>query len=336
MSKIKPKCFIAMAFGKEDTDKLYDYLILPTLLKNQIEPVIINRIESNLDLNLQIYNQIQKCDFCIADLTYTRPSVYFEAGYAQRICPVIYTVRSDHLNKNQPDDLRVHFDLQMKNIIQWNDLNDESFIVRLENRLLATVIPILSKQKEEEEFFALSVTERLIEIRKAYITFIREKGYLNWSHIKSHNLDENEPKRIVNGYFDNIFSYKIRHDILIINHLHAVNSIDNNLVALNSPNNLNDNKNISDVIAKAKDYSECIAVNIIKVFLIIPNVSRKRIESLLPTYKPLIGGQIYAILRNDNNYLYKSKPIMERFIFVSGIESITYLQNHLKSIDSYL
>ncbi len=92
----KPTCFVAMAFGKEDTEKLYDNLMLPVLNKLNIRPVIINRQESNDDLNLQIMEELEKCDFAIADLTYARPSVYFEAGFAQRAVEVIYTVRADH------------------------------------------------------------------------------------------------------------------------------------------------------------------------------------------------------------------------------------------------
>jgi len=120
----KPTCFVAMAFGKEDTEKLYDNLMLPVLNKLNIRPVIINRQESNDDLNLQIIEELEKCDFAIADLTYARPSVYFEAGFAQRAVEVIYTVRADHLKNSQPDALRVHFDLQMKNLITWSGTDD--------------------------------------------------------------------------------------------------------------------------------------------------------------------------------------------------------------------
>jgi nucleoside 2-deoxyribosyltransferase len=90
----RPICFVAMAFGRDDTDAFYEKQILPTLKRNGVRPVIINRRQSNDDINFQIFDQLDKADFCIADLTYTRPSVYFEAGYAQRSIPVIYTVRS--------------------------------------------------------------------------------------------------------------------------------------------------------------------------------------------------------------------------------------------------
>jgi nucleoside 2-deoxyribosyltransferase len=91
MARLKsPLCFVAMAFGKKDTDSFYNYLLLPTLKRNNIRPVIINRRQSNDDLNIQIIEQLRLADICIVDLTYARPSVYFEAGVAQqRGIPVI-------------------------------------------------------------------------------------------------------------------------------------------------------------------------------------------------------------------------------------------------------
>ncbi|MBA7694210.1 hypothetical protein ES703_102817 [subsurface metagenome] len=121
----KPRCFVAMAFDHDDTDSLYEKSIKPVLKSLGVIPVIINRREDNRDINQQIIKQLNACDFCIADLTYTRPSVYFEAGYAQRAVEVVYTVRNDHLHKNQPDDRRVHFDLQMKPLIRWVGPDDE-------------------------------------------------------------------------------------------------------------------------------------------------------------------------------------------------------------------
>jgi hypothetical protein len=81
-----------------------------------------------------------------ADLTYSRPSVYFEAGYAQRVVPVIYTVRRDHFKFKADDpngNLKVHFDLQMRNIIDWSSASDKRFPVRLRSRVTKVVLPIL-------------------------------------------------------------------------------------------------------------------------------------------------------------------------------------------------
>src|SRR5258708_13739041 len=107
--KRKPKCFVAIAFDRADTDGLYEGTIARVLHSEGATPVIINRRQSNDDLNNQIIRALESSDFCIADLTYARPSVYFEAGFAQRAGPVIYTVQANHLTRGQPDHLLFHF-----------------------------------------------------------------------------------------------------------------------------------------------------------------------------------------------------------------------------------
>jgi len=135
-----------MAFGHEDTDKAYEKLVAPTLRQLKITPVRVDRIEHLEDINNKIMTELKKCDFALADLTYARPSVYFEAGYADRGVPVVYTCRSDHLSgrPNDPDgNFRVHFDLRMKNIIPWSSPTDATFSKRLERRVRLAVFPNL-------------------------------------------------------------------------------------------------------------------------------------------------------------------------------------------------
>ena len=180
----KPICFIAMAFGREDTDLFYERQILPTLKKNNVSPVIINRRVSNDDINVQIIEQLERADFCIADLTYTRPSVYFEAGFAQRSIPVIYTVRKDHLLEGQPEDLRVHFDLKMKPIIDWENPNDSTFSKRLERRIKSTIISSWVRENKKQikyenaikEFEELSLSDRLSLMQRRAIYSMRKIG----------------------------------------------------------------------------------------------------------------------------------------------------------------
>ena len=100
-----------MAFNKPDIEKYYQNLVKPVLTKNTVIPIMMSENLSNKDINTQINENLKKSDFAIVDLTYARPNVYYEAGFAERKIPVIYTVRYDHLQKNQPDDLKVHFDL---------------------------------------------------------------------------------------------------------------------------------------------------------------------------------------------------------------------------------
>jgi nucleoside 2-deoxyribosyltransferase len=178
-----------MAFDRADTDQLYDDVIASVLRRNGVVPVIINRRQDNRDINHQIIEQLDKCDFCIADLTYARPSVYFEAGYAQRQVEVIYTVRADHLGRGQPDDLRVHFDLQMKPLIMWESPTDSTFSKKLDLRLKSTVIKDFLRQtkqdealkRERETFLSLPVNKRLEFMRRKCIYALRQMGFDSWT-----------------------------------------------------------------------------------------------------------------------------------------------------------
>src|SRR2546428_14146756 len=117
---------------------MYDCLIAPTLRNKRFSPLRVDRIEHNEDIDDKIISEIETCDFMVADLTFARPSVYFEAGYAQRQVPVIYTGRKDHLSGRTNDqfgNFRVHFDLQMKNIIPWSSPRDKNFAKRLAKRV---------------------------------------------------------------------------------------------------------------------------------------------------------------------------------------------------------
>lgn len=191
----KPRCFVAMAFDQPDTDQLYDKAIRPVLRRNGVVPVIINRREDNRDINHQIIEQLNSCDFCIADLTYTRPSVYYEAGYAQREVEVIYTVRADHLLKNQAEDRRVHFDLQMKPLIKWKDPTDSAFPKKLERRLKSTVLKEIARKAKEDEklkvekekFSSLPINKRLEVLRRKSINAFRNIGFNDWV-IRRHML----------------------------------------------------------------------------------------------------------------------------------------------------
>lgn len=177
-----------MAFGQDDTEKLYEKSILPVLKANGVTPVIINRRDDNRDINNQIIEQLDACDFAIADLTYTRPSVYFEAGYAQRKVEVIYTVRFDHLKQSQPDDKRVHFDLQMKPIIKWKTANNKSFRASLERRLRKTVLrefkraqaTIEKERIQKDKFSHMPLNDRLISVRCGALLSLYRLDFRYW------------------------------------------------------------------------------------------------------------------------------------------------------------
>ena len=181
------RCFVAMAFDRSDTDALYDRSIAPILRDYGVIPIRVDRLQHNDDLDDRIIAEIQNCDFLLADLTYARPSVYFEAGYGQRQVSVIYTSRRDHLSPRPNDEhgnFRVHFDLQMKNIICWSGPADKAFQKKLAGRVAHVIAPIMRKREREQRerndidyFASLPVTQRMERLASECISLLEERAY---------------------------------------------------------------------------------------------------------------------------------------------------------------
>lgn len=57
------RCFIAMAFGREDTDEIYAKSIAPTLRRSGIIPFRVDKTNRNDGIDDMIIEELQKCDF---------------------------------------------------------------------------------------------------------------------------------------------------------------------------------------------------------------------------------------------------------------------------------
>jgi len=147
------KCFVASAFDHADVDEIYDKAIQPVLRSLQITPLRIDRVEHNEDIDNKIFQFLNDADFCIADLTYARPSVYYESGYASGSGKqIIYIARADHFIAKVDDNygnLRVHFDLQMKNIIRWTQPSN-AFCMRLKRRIRHVIRPLTARVRKSQ------------------------------------------------------------------------------------------------------------------------------------------------------------------------------------------
>ena len=180
------KCFVASALGNSDVDRIYDRVVRLTLREIGVNPVRVDRVEHNEDIDDKICDLIRSSDLCIADLTYARPSVYYEAGYAFGLGkPVIYIVKGNHFTP-KPDDkfgnCRVHFDLQMKNIIKWEPI--DSLAKRLKKRLLHVVRPLKREEKKAQEtqretgeFARLSLNSQLAAVTKKSKSLLFARGF---------------------------------------------------------------------------------------------------------------------------------------------------------------
>lgn len=346
----RPVCFIAMAFDHADTDYIYEKQILPVLKRNGIKPIIINRQQSNDDLNIQIIEQLQKADFCITDLTYTRPSVYFEAGYAQRTIPVIYTVRKDHLYSGQPDHLRVHFDLQMKPLIVWKSCDDPTFANRLEQRIKKTFLGNWNKnrarqekrQKAIEEFSALPLIDRLKIMRHQTIKQLEKLGY-SFSIWGERNLYESRNnfygvQPIKSGAYNYMNAYKIAKNVANYASIQSFLSITKKDIYY-----YYELYSERKIMNKLKDVSKEIQKTPLKIvhqhhiFLSIKPVTEGQLASIFEGFKPL-----QQPLRFYNEFsmprVYEDKEVLVKstYYFLTGIKSQINLSEQLEFVQQQI
>lgn len=217
MRMIKLSCFVACAFGKEDVNLIFDRAIEPVLTKLGMRVSRVDRIEHNDDIDDKIIELIHTCDVCVADLTYSRPSVYFEAGYFKGLNkPVVFTVRKDHFTPRENDTHgieRIHFDLQMKNIIGWpSPEHVKTFSKRLKARLQYVSNPIINRKATEQKeadsaraFRSMSQQQRLSLLSDIIQTRLKRNSWKKTEYDTSAYL---QPK----GYF----SFKKQKKILSI------------------------------------------------------------------------------------------------------------------------
>lgn len=325
-------CFIASAFDHDDIDAIYDEVICPVLAELRIRPLRVDRVEHNDDIDKRIFQLLDQSQLCIADLTHARPSVYYEAGYAFGTGkPVIYLARSDHF-RSHPDDpagnLRVHFDLQMKNIIQWTEPN-ETLKKRLRSRLQHVLRPILRNLKDEQaksdacsRFEALSQNEKLLNVITKGQNLLYSRGF------KKGPLRDVGPLRHHPYQRHLLQNYK---DELIDIHLLAFQGINKSSLA-----------GVSWLWHDTPlTYEQALSVHRIKSFCLIGSlrVSRHQaLAALLPSWTPIENG-IFRIDREKNFSDYKNgkKEKLElehtiTMIFIDSIQSEDDFMDRLRNI----
>ena len=180
-------CFVASAFDRPDVDAFYLKVIRSSLKALNIQPMVVNRIEHNQNIDLKIVELIGKADLMIVDLTYARPSVYYEAGFGERMTPVIYTARHDHFRQTDNDpngNLCVHFDLTKKNIISWKERDFAIAKRKLMKRITLVASPLFAKlakrnleHSRDHEFAALSQKKRFEKVYETVSATLMRKKY---------------------------------------------------------------------------------------------------------------------------------------------------------------
>lgn len=129
---LNKQVFVAMAFREE----------LGSVYENGIKKAIendcgytayrVDKAEHNERIDDLIISEIKRSKFLVADLTYQRNGVYFEAGMMMGLGrPVIFTV-------NEEDAANVHFDTRQYNQIRWKNTDD--LREQLHRRIAATIV----------------------------------------------------------------------------------------------------------------------------------------------------------------------------------------------------
>ena len=137
-SQYSQTVFIAQSFSP-DMVKFYNDVLEPLVKEFKLNPILVSNEEPEDTIDASILNHIRTCRFMICDLTHSRPSVYFESGYAiGRGVNVIHTCREDHNSDSENFDAaknKVHFDVRNRKITWWDSTKLDEFREELRNRI---------------------------------------------------------------------------------------------------------------------------------------------------------------------------------------------------------
>lgn len=149
------QAFVAMWFSNEEDREnhkpnmydVYDKAISPAIeADGRFSSRVLYQVEHINDINDEMIAQIRRSRFIVADLTGYRGGVYWEAGFAYGLgLPVIYTCHEDWQRQVKRNDGTIeregiHFDLEHRNIIFWNQDNLPAFKEKLANRIAAIIV----------------------------------------------------------------------------------------------------------------------------------------------------------------------------------------------------
>jgi nucleoside 2-deoxyribosyltransferase len=313
------KCFVAMAFGHDDCDLIYDRHILPVLRKLKVTPIRVDRKQHRDDLNNFIIRMIKECDIVIADLTYARPSVYYEAGFAERYSPVVYTARADHLSRSQLDEqLRVHFDLEMKKIVDWKAPNDKTFSKRLKERLAYLLKPVIvdnaEKEKEHLEkqiFSKLSIAERCKIVETSISSELKKKKFWLTSI-------ENIDRRLYWEMKHSIVSIgvKLVHNDVIISIVLIGDTITKKQIE-----SITQSYRVSEGLVSIDKEKEDICYNFYYYLCSLRKTPITRLTSVFPYAKPEDESGSFSFSKTKETFNKRTKTVSKKIRLISPIES---------------
>lgn len=131
MIELKKSVFIAMSFSEDMKSAREE-------IKRAIEdfdylPILIDEKEHSNFIVPEIINEIEKCEFLIADYTENKNGVYYEAGIGKGLKKIVIHTCKD----TEKDREKLHFDIKDINTIFWK--NTEELYERLIRRIECTI-----------------------------------------------------------------------------------------------------------------------------------------------------------------------------------------------------
>jgi hypothetical protein len=111
-------CFIAMAFHPSLNDAFENGIVPAVENDCGYRPIRVDRQAHNDAITDRIIAGIRSAQFVVADFTFHRQAVYYEAGFAQGLGrTVVRTCREDHLSS-------LNFDTRQMFHLKWNEASD--------------------------------------------------------------------------------------------------------------------------------------------------------------------------------------------------------------------
>jgi nucleoside 2-deoxyribosyltransferase len=276
----------------------------------EIKAYRVDQIEYNDDIDNKIIELLLKCDICIADLTYSRPSVYYEAGYfTGLIKSVIYIARRDHFSPKTEDiygNFKIHFDLQMKNIIQWSSTSrTDTFKRKLLSRLRLVSKPLIQRiekehkqEKAQSDFSKLSQKEKELKIESQLLKFLNEESWIG------NKVKETRHKfytKVTNKFKNCIFPF----------------------ITSSATKEYLRYRGINRFRYEVLENSET-QVNLNILFISIRSVPINRLEDMYPEAKPIVNGKVLEVTTPG--------VLNARYLFISNVKSIEGFNKELKII----
>jgi len=307
---------VACAFGKDDVDEIYQNAILPVLKSMQIKPYRVDQIEHNDDIDDKIIELILKCNICIADLTYSRPSVYYEAGYFKGLGKsVIFIARKDHFSPKTEDvygNFKIHFDLQMKNINQWSSTKRvDTFKGKLLSRLKMISKPLIQRiekdrkqEKDRLDFSRLSQKEKQLVIKTQLLKFLKKRSWIG----NKFNLSNYAYTTDIYKFYTKTLNKSKKYIFPFI-----TLSATKEYFKHNSMN-----------LAQIKFSRDFRKTNRNILFVSIRRIPISRLEDMYPEAKPIVKGKVLEFSTQSN--------LKVRYLFISNVKSIEEFSKELEII----